>query len=217
MAVAGVLAALAIPWAASPVGRADGDPASDVLFAQPAFFPYEPAVAPTLAGRLSSLLAQAQRDGYPVRVAIIASATDLGGVPALYGRPQAYAKFLSMEMKSFYSGAAPSSASYLVAMPDGLGLARAGKLEQAAPLQGLTRPQGANIADSLTEEATVAVERLAAARGLHLVARAIAPVGGGGTPVGAIAAMSAVAVALAAALLWARNRRAGLGRAGRSR
>ena len=82
--------ALAGGWPAAPA-RADGDPASDVLAAQPLFLPQDAAVSSTQAAQLEQLLRNSSRAGYQIRVALIASATDLGSVTELWRQPQTYA------------------------------------------------------------------------------------------------------------------------------
>ena len=109
------LAAAAVP------ARADGDPASDVLLYQSAFFPY---AAPSSSAKsdLLSTVAAAKRAGFPVRVAVIQATQDLGADPELFGTPQLYARFLDSELLS---------ANYLgvliVVMPQGVGIAGGGR------------------------------------------------------------------------------------------
>jgi hypothetical protein len=190
--------------------HADADPASDVLFNSVAFFPYEPAVSPSLARQLQSLLGQMQRSTFPLRVAIIATPVDLGGVPQIFGKPVGYSRFLSIEMKNFYTGSSSARASYLVVMPDGVGLASAGVPEDTAALAGLRAPHARNLADSLTEEAILAVRRLARSRGLRLVASKQAVASGAGSPpAGLLAGLAATVVLLAGGILSFRARRAG--------
>ena len=53
---------------------ADGDPASDVLASQPLFAPADGGFAQSDLARLNGLLSSAQRQGAPIRVALIAAA-----------------------------------------------------------------------------------------------------------------------------------------------
>ena len=69
----------------------------------------------------------------PLRVAVIASASDLGAVTALWHRPQDYARFLGQEVSLLYRG------EILVVMPDGYGLARDGQTPPRADLALLER------------------------------------------------------------------------------
>lgn len=150
---------------------ADGDPASDVLLGQAVFLPYTP-VSRELQGRLYALTAAAAARGYPIHVALIGAPTDLGVVPALFGKPQAYARFLSAEV------AGPVTGPVLVVMPRGFGLARAGAALNRRALAGLAIAPGA---DGLATAALAAIPRLAAAAGHQLPAGA----GIGGAPAGA--------------------------------
>ena len=108
---------LALASASAPTAaRADGDPASDVLATQQLFLPRDAAMPPTQQAQLAALLQEAARSRYPIRVALIASATDLGSVTALWNQPQNYARFLGQELGLIYHG------PLLVVMPSGFGL-----------------------------------------------------------------------------------------------
>jgi hypothetical protein len=114
-----VLAALAAAIATE--ARADADPASDVLYVRDVFLPYE-AVSPAAADALRSAAREARADGKPIKVAVIASRRDLGGVPTLFGNPLYYARFLGAELQFLYSG------RLLVVMPQGAALSERGRL-----------------------------------------------------------------------------------------
>jgi hypothetical protein len=105
------LAVLLMPAAA----RADGDPASDVLYLQDVYLPYQQP-SPAAAADLRAAVADATDSGYRTKVAVIASFEDLGLVSSLFGRPQAYARFLGAEIRSFYTG------HLIVVMPQGFGV-----------------------------------------------------------------------------------------------
>ncbi len=47
---------------------------------------------------LNAETAAVKRAGFPIKVALIASPTDLGVIPNLFGRPQSYASFLDQEI-----------------------------------------------------------------------------------------------------------------------
>jgi len=162
-----VLLGLGAAAIAPTAARADGDPASDVLATQALFLPWDADVPAIRQEQLSALLAQAERGGYPIRVALIASRADLGSIGALWQRPQGYAEFLAQELSLLYRG------PLLVVMPDGFGLDRAGLSQPtiASALGGIPIPRsGAQLAgDTLT-----AVRRLAAAAGHPLAASASA-------------------------------------------
>jgi hypothetical protein len=154
--------AVAVLSAALATGaRADGDPASDVLVSQRLFLPQAAAVSPTQQAQLTALLAAAGRDGYPVRVALIAGPGDLGSVTALWRQPQNYARFLGQELSLNYMG------TLLVVMPNGYGLYRTRGLSDRAQtaVKTLTIPNR-----GLATGALIAVQRLAAASGHTLPA-----------------------------------------------
>jgi hypothetical protein len=114
VALAAILALGACLTAAPAL--ADGDPASDVLAAQPVFLPQDANLSTGRQAQLAALLQTAARSGFPVRVAVIASAADLGSVTELWRQPQSYAHFLGQELSLVYRGA------LLVVMPNGYGL-----------------------------------------------------------------------------------------------
>ena len=92
--IAALLLLLAALASSAPSAIADGDPASDVLLGQNVFVPYSP-LSPTIKRRLYAVCDAAQRAGYPLRIALIASKSDLGVVPSVFGKPRVYARFLS--------------------------------------------------------------------------------------------------------------------------
>ena len=95
--------------------RADGDPASDVLANQVLFLPAAARISKLEELRLASLIDAANHDALPIRVAIIASPSDLGAVTELWDQPRAYARFLGLEL------ALTGQDGVLVVMPDGVG------------------------------------------------------------------------------------------------
>jgi hypothetical protein len=113
--VAIALSALLLLAGAVPRAYADGDPASDVLASQKLFLPTDADVPVREQLQLSALLNQSAKKGYPLRVAIIGSASDLGSVTALWRQPEAYARFLGGELALIYHG------TVLVVMPNGYG------------------------------------------------------------------------------------------------
>ena len=54
---------------ARPAARADGDPASDYLLTQKVFFPFDFKVPAAKQQQLVALVDEANRAGYPIRVA----------------------------------------------------------------------------------------------------------------------------------------------------
>jgi hypothetical protein len=149
--------ALVWGWAAEPA-RADGDPASDVLVTQPLFLPSDAGIPGAEQARLQALVAQAGRSGYPIRVALIASPTDLGSVTALWREPQSYAQYLGAELSLVYRG------PLLVVMPNGFGLYRV-NLSAAAAQSALGGIRAPRTTAGLGTVSETAVERLAAASG----------------------------------------------------
>jgi hypothetical protein len=123
-----LLAGLALVSLVLPVAaHADADPASDVLYTGRVFLPLSTKISPRLARELDAVTLEAERAGRPVRVALIASKTDLGGVPQLFGKPTTYARFLASELQFVYpdkvlivmpQGAALGDHARLVANPD---------------------------------------------------------------------------------------------------
>jgi hypothetical protein len=107
-----VLVALA---GAAARAYADGDPASDVLAVQNLFLPVDAGIPAGDRLELTDLLDQSARRGYPLRVAIVGSPSDLGSVTALWRRPETYARFLGSELALVYHG------TVLVVMPNGYG------------------------------------------------------------------------------------------------
>lgn len=135
--VAFVIVALAL---ASVPGSAlaDGDPASDVLVTQQLFLPWDAGLTSRDQAEIGASLKAAGREGYPLRVALIASASDLGSVSALWDEPQGYADFLGEELSLVYRG------TLLVVMPDGFGLHRPnGPLATARSALAGVRPASA--------------------------------------------------------------------------
>jgi len=138
--------------------RADGDPASDVLATQPLFLPQDAGIPLAQQNQLTALLGAAASSGYRLRLAIIASRTDLGSVTELWRQPQTYARFLGQELSLVYRG------PLLVIMPNGFGLESLNSAAPANPsaLAGVRIPAGAG---GLGTVALTAIQRLANASG----------------------------------------------------
>ena len=152
------LAAVAA-FLAAPAARADGDPASDILISQNVYFPYS---SPTRAAQtaLQRAVDDVYGHGNRLRVALIYDPTDLGSVGALFGKPDDYAHFLSIELGLWYVG------PLLVVMPAGFGVYDGGR--STAAEDGVLRSLRVDAAspDNLANSATAAVESLAAADAL---------------------------------------------------
>lgn len=170
-ALLAVSLAATVSAAATAPALGDGDPASDVLLFQPAFFPYASPSADAKA-QLLGAVAAAKRAGYTIRVAVIQSRRDVGANPELYAKPQTYATFLDAELRSArYFGA------LAVVMPQGFGVAPGGRLTHngkrftARPIGPLLRaiaplqPPRTTDPDTLTLAGVTAVKRVAAAAG----------------------------------------------------
>jgi hypothetical protein len=179
-----VAVVLASSWAAAPSALADGDPASDVLATQTLFLPQDGAIPVAQQDGLATLVAEAQRTGYPVRVALIATQSDLGSVTALWRQPASYARFLGQELSQVFRG------TLLVVMPDGFGVYRLGPggaaaPESAAALSALPGMRGTLSRGSLGGAAITAVQHLAAAAGHRLtVPSTVGPRPAGGSASG---------------------------------
>jgi hypothetical protein len=147
--------------ATAPAAYSDADPASDVLLSQDVYYPYSPPVSRPLSRQLSGLVAVAKQRGFPLKVALIGTPNDLGGVPHFFGQPQEYAAFLGQELSM------PNKPELLVAMPNGYGLFGVPP-PAAASLRDLPAPAGRG--DALARQAIVAVPRIARAAGYEVPA-----------------------------------------------
>jgi hypothetical protein len=135
----------------------DGDPASDVLLGQNVYYPYSPPVPQGVQRTLNAETAAAKKAGLPIKVALIATAVDLGVVPELFGKPADYAKFLDREIS--FQGPQP----LLVVMPAGYGI-QGVSAKAAAAVTGLALPK-AKTSVALAQSAITAVAKVAAADG----------------------------------------------------
>jgi hypothetical protein len=164
--LAGLAAALALP-ATAP---ADVDPASDILLLQDVFVPQSPPPNPGDVATIRAMLREAKQQGLPLKVAIIGAASDLGGIPQLFGKPQAYARFLGTELTG---ATGQRQQPLLVVMPAGFGTFQLSPKATAA-LRGVQVGQGGN--PDLVKAAIAAIPKVAAAEG-HPIKT---PSGGGG-------------------------------------
>jgi cytochrome c biogenesis protein CcmG/thiol:disulfide interchange protein DsbE len=143
--------------------QADGDPGSDVLVYQPLFLASDSGISVGEQVRLGSLLHEADKAGFPLRVAIIAKQDDLGSVTALWKQPRAYAHFLGLELSLAYKG------RLLVVMPDGFGFNWTGH-SSASGYRVLTKLSHTVGGESLETATRQAIAGLASAGGVHLSA-----------------------------------------------
>ena len=143
------------------VACADGDPASDVLYTGKVFLPFEVKISARNQLDLQQTVAASWKAGYPIKVAVISSAYDLGSVGVLWQKPQLYSKFLGSELAFLYKG------RLLIVMPNGYGLNHGGH-STAAERRVLANVPIGQGADGQTASAVAAVRALAAAAGYQL-------------------------------------------------
>ena len=162
---AALVCALALAGALATVARADGDPASDYLITQPVYFPYDGKFSPEVEGRLLELAREAKAQGFPIKVALIPDAYDLGSITVLWRKPKLYARFLGEEDTAFFKQ------RLLIVMPNGFGFYRPGQSVRAeyATLAKIRIGPGD---DGLAEAAIAGIQALAAAGGVKLAAPA---------------------------------------------
>ena len=136
---------------------------------------------------------------------MIATRYDLGSVPVLYRKPARYARFLGQELFYWYKG------ELLVVMPNGFGVYKHGPAPAAdrATVAALPAP-GTTSGNALVASAGGAVRKLAARRGIDLShVKATGSRNSTRTDRIEIAGGVAAALALIAAVVLVRRRRAG--------
>ncbi|MDX6585405.1 MAG: hypothetical protein QOI10_4589 [Solirubrobacterales bacterium] len=206
------LLAAALALTAAPSALADGDPASDVLPSQDAFFPYTPPVSKPLVTALDKLLKQIRAAGYPMKVALIASAGDLGSYPQLFNSPQRYTDLLASELPANPHGSVKEKLHLLVLMPGGIGGQNLGDNVDSALAPVKIDPAAQS--DGLARAALTAVARIATANGhkTAVPAEASPSAGksdkGGGTSPVLFIVLGLVIAGLLAAMLVIRRRAA---------
>jgi cytochrome oxidase Cu insertion factor (SCO1/SenC/PrrC family) len=157
-----LLVALVTPQRA----QADGDPASDYLWTQSVYVPV--GTSPTAREQLRTVVDAARKSDLPIKVAVIASAYDLGSITPLWHRPQTYAQFLGTELSNGFHGLV------IVAMPNGFGVYHAGR-PVTSELHALRSLQLAGGASGLLAAAAEAVRSIAAVDGHPITQRPTAP------------------------------------------
>ena len=172
LALVAVLALLVVPAA-----HADADPASDILYTQRIYLPFfGEKVSKANAAALKKVVDEAWSKGYKVKVALIATRNDLGGVFQLWEKPQTYADFLGRELIFLYKG------PLITAMPNGLGVyhyKHSTSAEKAVvqkikvdPVRGRGRERGhARRRQARRDQAAAASERRGRGRGQRRHAR----------------------------------------------
>jgi hypothetical protein len=156
-----LLAAVLTACVAAPFAAADGDPASDYLYTQQVFIPFDIKAPVAAQSDLHRTIAGANRAGFGIRVAIIASAYDLGAVPSLWKKPRTYARFLGQELSFVYKQ------RLLIVMPNGFGFFWNGR-DVSREYATLAKIEIAPGGDGLLAAAHEAVVRLAAASGVDV-------------------------------------------------
>jgi hypothetical protein len=198
------LAIVVFALAGAPgVAWADGDPASDVLIDQAAFLPWDAGATTAQQAQLGAVLRAAARSGYAIRVAIIASSSDLGSITQLWGQPQTYARFLDVELSEAYQG------RVLVVMPNGFGLASTMRLLPAEQ-EVVAQAPPPRTRSELTTAAEATIAKLAAAAGHPLRTSAVpvsAPARPGSGAGGAVPLIVFIIGALMIAVAWAASLR----------
>lgn len=159
-AIIALLALLVIP-----VARADGDPASDILFGDNVFLSLVSPQTDAKGKELERLTAAAAKKGFVLKVAVIKAPTDLGAIPQLYGQPAKYAKFLRMELT--WGGFKGTLTVVMNGDPGGVAAAGPGAAPARAGLSKLTIPPNASLGQ-LGDVAIRAVHVVAAANHVTL-------------------------------------------------
>jgi len=167
----------------APAARADGDPASDYLLTYEVFYPYYTNTPKATLDQLKETVAEANKRGYTIRVAVITSPYDLGSVSALWQKPRSYAGFLAEELAFVYRG------PLLIVSPNGYGFNESTKrvgttyvVHPSPKTLALLRtvPIGKGT-DGLLRTADTAVRRLAASHGVTLPAATTSTGSGSGS------------------------------------
>ncbi len=154
---------------AAPSALADGDPASDVLVQSQLFNPVDSGISPASQTRLEAVLRASAHAGFPIRVAMIASQSDLGTATALWRDPKNYAQYLWIELSQLYGG------QVLVVMPNGFGLyGRRSGPRAVTPAELGVRAVAPGPGPQLATAALSAVPLLARAAGHPIPASALA-------------------------------------------
>jgi hypothetical protein len=190
-----LLVVLLAACALAGTARADGDPASDYLLGTQVFLPFDVKLPANKQQELVSIVRNANKAGYAIRVALIGSAYDMGAVTSLWRKPGPYAKFLGAELQFVYKR------RLLIVMPNGFGFnwPKHTSSKEYAVLS--TVPIGVG-ATGMLDSAVSAVHKLAAASGVKVVQTpAAAPAGRGFAHSRALIVLAATAALALAVLL----------------
>jgi hypothetical protein len=179
-----------------PLARADADPASDILYTQRIYLPFfGEKVSPKNATVLKQTVDKAWSKGYKIKVALIATRNDLGGVFQLWQKPQTYADFLGRELVFLYKG------KLITVMPDGMGVYQY-KTDVSGEKQIVGKIKVDPSADGMANAATLAVAKLAGFKPPPLPSVSGGGSGDGGTPVWEFVVIAVGGLALLAAMLY---------------
>jgi hypothetical protein len=143
--------------------QADGDPASDWLYTQKVFIPFDVKAAKPAQQQLLATVEGAWKQQFKIKVAVIGNAYDLGAVPSLWRKPQTYARFLGAELAFLYKQ------RLLIVMPNGFGFYWQGH-DAAGAYATLGKISIAPTADGLVDAAHDAVVELAKQDGVTIEA-----------------------------------------------
>ena len=169
-----LVSCLALAVSVAGIALADVDPASDVLLVQDSFVPYQPEACTQVKDALQSATRRASSAGYPLKVAVIGSARDLGAAPQFDGKPAPYAEFLGSELGTYSAHLKRNlrNVRLLVVMPAGFALWRGGP-ESSPALKHDAIPDNPDTND-LVRAAVTAVPKVATAAGHPVAAVKIA-------------------------------------------
>jgi hypothetical protein len=209
--ITAILASVAL--IAAPAALADGDPASDVLVGSYLFNPVDSGISLSSQTRLENVLKASADAGFPIRVALIASQSDLGTATAFWGKnPKRYAGYLGYELSELYDG------QVLVVMPNGFGVyGRHTGPDAVTAAEGMVKAIAPGPGEQLATAALSAVPLLARAAGHPIPTSALAgaeheaaPAADdpGGTTLGMAAVIALVIGALLIAIAWTLSLRA---------
>lgn len=144
--------------ASAPRALADGDPASDILVTQDVFLPWDGGISTASQEALMHTVAAANKAGFAIKVAVIASPTDLGTDTKFWQKPDEYGPFLGTELSDLWGG------QLLVVMPNGFALYGPGTgSHKLASAEGAVRPPTPGTGDHMAQAAIDAVQQLAEA------------------------------------------------------
>jgi cytochrome oxidase Cu insertion factor (SCO1/SenC/PrrC family) len=177
-----------------PFALADGDPASDYLVGNQVFLTAQSSAESPSGRQLLSLVRAANRARFSIRVAVISSEYDLGGVTALWRKPRIYARFLGLELSAAYKQ------RLLVVMPNGFGFNWPGHQTEPEYRVLAKIPIGAG-AGGVAAAADTAVRRLAAAGGVAVPTSSRTATTAGRSHAGSSVAIIAAAAAALVAML----------------